>query len=170
MESRIAIIGYSGSGKSTLAQKLGDACQCEVLHLDCVHWLPGWKERDNAEQNRIVSDFLDEHTGWVIDGNYKSTCYDRRMDEATQILFLDFPVYICLYRAVKRYFMYRGKSRASMTEGCNEKIDAEFLWWILHGGRDKIRKERYRNVCEKYAEKTVVLRTPKAVRRFLENV
>lgn len=167
VEQRIAIIGYSGSGKSTLAQKLGDKYQCEVLHLDCVHWLPGWEERDSAGQNKIVSEFMDTHDSWVMDGNYKSTCYDRRMREATQIIFLDFPVHLCLYRAIKRYISYRGKSRESMTEGCDEKFDKEFFWWIVHEGRDRAHRQGYKNVCKEYAEKIVVLKNPKEVRRFL---
>lgn len=169
MEKRIAIIGYSGSGKSTLARQLGKKYQCEVLHLDCVHHLPGWKERDAAEKKKIVSEFMDAHDSWVIDGNYKSTCYGRRMAEASQIIFLDFPAYICLYRVIKRYFAYRGKSRESMAEGCKEKIDIEFLWWVLHEGRDKLRKRQYQKVCKKYVEKVVVLQNPKAVKRFWKN-
>ncbi|MDO4167574.1 MAG: DNA topology modulation protein [Eubacteriales bacterium] len=167
MTQRNVIIGYSGSGKSTLAQTLGEKYHCEVLHLDCVHWLPGWQERDHTEQNAMISNFLDTHESWVIDGNYRATCYERRMNEATQIIFLDFPRHICLYRAIKRYISYRGKSRESMTEGCMEKIDLEFLWWILHKGRDQKHKKRYQYVCEKYAKKTVVLKNPRAVKKFL---
>lgn len=168
MQQRTVIIGYSGSGKSTLAQKLGERYQCEVLYLDRVHWLPGWKERDDEEKKKIVSEFMDRRDYWVIDGNYKSLCCERRMSEATQIIFLNFPVLICLYRAVKRWLMYRGKSRESMTEGCNEKIDREFLWWILHEGRDKSHRVWYQKICEEYGEKVVMLRRPKEVRRFLE--
>ncbi|MFQ7701734.1 MAG: DNA topology modulation protein FlaR, partial [Christensenellaceae bacterium] len=40
---KIAVIGYSGSGKSTLANALGEYYGAEVLHLDCVHWLAGWR-------------------------------------------------------------------------------------------------------------------------------
>ena len=170
MGQRIIVIGYSGSGKSTLAKELGELYQCEVLHLDCVHWLSGWKERDKAEKDKIVSEFMDSHNEWVIDGNYKSTCYDRRMNEATQILFLDFPVCICLYRAVKRYFVYRGKSRESITEGCNEKIDREFLWWVLYEGRNKKHKEWYRSICREYVQKVLVLKNSKAVKQFWENL
>lgn len=118
MNQKIAIIGYSGSGKSTLAQQLGKQYSCEVLHLDRVFWLPGWRERDSSESNEIVSDFLDTHDSWIIDGNYKFICFDRRMNEADRIIFLDFPMHICLYRALKRYFSNRGKSRESITEGC----------------------------------------------------
>lgn len=35
---KIAIIGYSGSGKSTLARKLGNYYNCNVLHLDSIHF------------------------------------------------------------------------------------------------------------------------------------
>lgn len=76
------------------------------------------------------------------------------MEEATQIIFLDFPRHICLFRVVKRYFTYRGKSRESISNGCEEKIDREFLWWIIHEGRNKVHKERYHNVFQKSSSKT----------------
>lgn len=166
-ETKIAIIGYSGSGKSTLTKKLGQRYMCEVLHLDCVHWLPGWRERDRVEMNKHVAHFLDSHDSWVIDGNYSAACYERRMEEATQIIFLDFPRRICLFRVIKRYLTYRGKTRESITSGCEEKIDREFLWWIIHKGRNKEHKEKYCNVYKKYSGKMVVLKSPRAVRAFL---
>jgi Adenylate kinase and related kinases len=49
---KIAIIGYSGSGKSTLAAKLGKFYHAEVLHLDSVHFLPGWVERNAGLRKR----------------------------------------------------------------------------------------------------------------------
>ena len=55
---KTAIIGYSGSGKSTLAQYIGKRSGAKVLHLDCVHWLPGWKERRPEEEVPIVRDFM----------------------------------------------------------------------------------------------------------------
>lgn len=169
MQQKTVIIGYSGSGKSTLAQELGRRYQCEVLYMDRVHWLPGWKERDDEEKKKIVSEFMDRHDCWVIDGNYKSLDCERRMSEAIQIIFLNFPVLICLYRAVKRWTKYRGKSRESMTEGCNEKIDIEFLWWILHEGRDKSHRAWYQKICEDYGDKVIVLKRPKEVRRLLRS-
>ncbi len=93
---RIAIIGYSGSGKSTLAQRLGRKYRCKVLHLDCVHWLPGWKERDNSEEKAIIADFLNKNKNWVIDGNYSKNHYWRRLDKATDIIYMAFGRGICL--------------------------------------------------------------------------
>ena len=54
---KIAILGTSGSGKSTLAQTLGATYHAPVLHLDTVHFLPGWVERPLDEENAIVRRF-----------------------------------------------------------------------------------------------------------------
>lgn len=167
MKPKIVIIGYSGSGKSTLAQQLGKQHKCEVMHLDCVHWLPGWNERDKSEVIQIVSEFLDSHDSWIIDGNYSYACFERRLNEATQIIFLDFPIHICLYRVLKRYFSNRGKSRESMTEGCDEKIDWKFFWWIIHEGRKKSKKEWYKKIYEENRNKTIILKNPRMVQKFI---
>ena len=45
---KIAILGTSGSGKSTLAKRLGERYGLPVLHMDTVHFLPGWVERPFA--------------------------------------------------------------------------------------------------------------------------
>ncbi len=64
---KVAIIGYSGCGKSTLAKYIGKKCKVPVLHLDQVHWLPGWQERGQADSEGMVEKFLDENSSWVID-------------------------------------------------------------------------------------------------------
>ena len=154
---KIAVIGYSGSGKSTLAGRLGEALELPVLHLDTVHWLPGWKTRDMDERMAMVAGFLDKNSvqGWVIDGNYTKLSYERRMEEADRIIFLDYPALRCLVRAYKRYFKYKGKSRASMTMGCEEKIDLEFIKWILHDGRTRETKAKYERLAKRYPEKFI---------------
>lgn len=155
---KTAIIGYSGSGKSTLAKYLGKKYQIPVLHLDQVHWLPGWRERERLESAEIVGRFLDENESWIIDGNYSAMEYERRMAEADQIIFLKFNRFACLSRAFRRYFCNRGRTRKSMTEGCPEKMDLEFIWWILHEGRTGRQKKKYRTVQEKYGKKLTVIR------------
>lgn len=152
---RIAIIGYSGSGKSTLAWRLGSELDLSVLHLDTVHWLPGWRERAKQSERAIVRAFLDENAenGWVIDGNYSSLLHEERMAAADLIIFLDFPRRICLPRAWKRFRQNKGKTRASMTEGCDEKFDLEFVKWILIDGRNKKRRGEYERIARVYSEK-----------------
>ena len=68
---KIAVNGYSGSGKSTLASSLGELYQIPVLHLDTVHWLPGWEEKGEGQERSEVRAFMDRNASWVIDGNYR---------------------------------------------------------------------------------------------------
>jgi len=163
---KIAIIGYSGSGKSTLAKHLAAKHETDVLYLDTVHWLPGWNTRPREEKEKIVEDFLRDHSSWVIDGNYSKLFYDRRMEEADQIIFMAFNRFACLYRVHKRHKAYKGRSRESITEGCDEKMDLEFIKWILHGGRNKSNKERYKNTVHKYKAKTVIIKNQRQLDRF----
>ena len=165
---KIAIIGYSGSGKSTLAAFLGKHHQIPVLHLDTVQFLPGWKERDRAEACGMVAEFMHQNPAWVIDGNYKTFCYEERMAEADQIIFMNFNRFACLIRALRRYFTYRHKTRASMAEGCNEKFDLPFFWWIFYESRTAPYRKRYRRVLNQYPEKSVVLKNKRQLTQFME--
>jgi adenylate kinase family enzyme len=169
---KIAIIGYSGSGKSTLAAYLGQQYNIPVLHLDTVRFLPNWVERDKDEEAAIVKDFMDRNAegGWVIDGNYTSVHYDRRMAEADRILFLAFSRFACLYRATKRYRTWRGRRRPSAAEGCNEKLDRAFVKWILLDGRTKARRARYRQVAARYPEKFVRIKNQRALTAYMARV
>ena len=48
-----------------------------------------------------------------------------------------------------------------MAEGCNEKMDLNFILWILFFGRRKAIRERFRAVRDKYPDKTVILKNQK---------
>ncbi len=163
---KIAVIGYSGSGKSTLARKLGEKYGVDVLHLDAVHWLPGWQMRTREQKNAIVGKFMDTHDGWVIDGTYSKQHFDRRMSEADQIIFMNFNRFACLRRVIKRYRTYRGRTREDMGEGCNEKIDFDFVLWVLFKGRTRQVRERYRQVIKNYGDKVVVIKNQRQIDRF----
>ena len=86
--------------------------------------------------------------------------------EADKIIFMNFNRFTCLYRAFKRFFEYRGKSRESITAGCDEKIDFEFVKWILYKGRGKKRKEIYREVLKEYKGKVIVINNQKELNLY----
>lgn len=166
---KIAIIGYSGSGKSTLAKKLSKYYKAPVLFLDTVNFLPNWIERDRDEGRLIVCDFM-KNDSWVIDGNYSDFFQKERLEQADKIIFLNFPRRICIYRALKRYFRYKNTTREDMAKGCIEKIDLEFIWWILYEGRTKEIRNHYKQIEHDFKNKIVVLKKTKEVNLFLQKI
>ena len=167
---KIAIIGFSGSGKSTLAQKLSQHYGIPALYMDCVHWLPGWQEVDPKEQMRIVGEYLDTHNDWVIDGNYTGTHFDRRMEEADEIIFLCFNRFQCLWRVCKRYVAHKGVNRFSMTQGCDERINWDFIRWVLWEGRSRRKMDRYRSLQDRYAHKFTALRNQRQLDAYCRSL
>lgn len=167
---KVAILGYSGSGKSTLAKQLADYWQVPVLYLDTVQFLPGWAERSTEEGSAIVSDFLENNGGWVIDGNYRKFLQKERLEQADRIVILSFPRLLCFFRAWKRFLRNKNKTRESMATGCTEKMDREFMRWILWEGRTKKRRQSYQDVAARYPEKTIILKNPRQVAQFVSRI
>jgi adenylate kinase family enzyme len=163
---KIAIMGYSGSGKSTLAQRLGESYHIPVLYLDTVQFLPGWQNREATQAVEMVREFM-RQTSWVIDGNYSNFLQGERLAQADQIIYLAFNRFSCLWRAWRRYRCFRHTTRESMADGCTEKMDAEFVWWILYRGRTRQKQNYYRAILQHYAAKTVVLKNQRQLDAFI---
>lgn len=164
---KIAIIGYSGSGKSTLAERLAGEIGVAPFYLDRVYFMRGWTEREPEEARAIVRAEL-KKTDWVIDGNYLHLLRDERLRDADEIIFLNYPRFLCLVRAFRRYVKFRNQTRASAADGCIEKMDMEFIWWILHKGRTREVRRGYQSVILRYPDKTAVLRSDREMERYLQ--
>lgn len=168
---RIVIFGYSGCGKSTLARQLGEILDIEPTHMDALHWLPNWVESSVEYKTERLKPIL-KRDRWIVDGNYRRVLWKERLDGADTIIFLDFNRFLCLYRVIKRRIMYSGKTRPDMGEGCKEKIDFEFIKWVLWDGRKKRRKNyEIVNFLRNETDKAVyVFKHPKELELFLESV
>jgi len=165
---KIAIIGYSGSGKSTLAKRLAQELGIEPLYLDRVHFLPDWAEREPEAAREIVREEMAKPV-WVIDGNYRYLLREERLRDADEIIFLGYPRLICLMRALKRHRDFRGKTRESAADGCIERMNWEFAWWILFKGRTRASVRAYQDVVRRYPEKTAVIRNDRALQHYLDS-
>ena len=163
---KIAIIGYSGAGKSTLAKRLAQENGVEPLFLDRVHFLPNWAEREPEAAREIVRQ-EQEKPDWVIDGNYTFLAREERMRDADEIIFLNYPRLVCLMRALKRNRMFHGKTRESAADGCCERMNWEFAWWILPKGGTRAYVRSYRAIVQRYAQKTAVIRNDRALEQYL---
>jgi len=167
---KIAIIGHSGAGKSTVAAKLAQYYQLPLLYLDTVKFLPNWQERDDQLILQQVGEFLATNEQWVIDGNYFNIHGEQRFASADLIIYLDYSRPRCLYQAWQRYRQHLGSSRPSMTPGCEEKLDLEFLTWILFTGRSMQRMRKFRQLQRQYTTKVLTFHGPKALNQWLSNL
>jgi adenylate kinase family enzyme len=163
---RILILGNVGSGKSTLARALSAKLEIPILHLDTIFWKPGWVQASSEEFDAKLATFL-EHDGWVIDGNNSRTM-PLRFSLADAVIVLDLSLWISLYRVFKRNFEYRGRSRPDIAEGCIEKIDLEFLQWILrYPKRNRPKNLVLLEQARAVGKQAVLLRSSMEVTAFL---
>jgi adenylate kinase family enzyme len=162
---RIAIVGCSGAGKSTLARAVGERLQLPVVHMDSLFWKPGWTESDH-EEFRAKVEAAANAEAWVMDGGY-ITQSTRRFERAEAIVWLELPIWLCLVRAVRRWLLNFGRSRADLAPGCPERFDLAFYDYIWNWDR-RTRPRMVRALAE-FAPATPVisLRSNRAMRAFV---
>ena len=125
---KVLVIGSGGSGKSTFAKRMGQLLNIKVIHLDTHYWNPGWVETPKADWLKTVEELV-KRDSWIIDGNYSGTL-DLRLKACDTVIFLDRSRLTCLWRVLKRLFLYRNKARPDMTAGCPERFNLGFIHWI----------------------------------------
>ena len=163
---RILIIGPCGAGKSTLAADLGKRLSLPVFHMDKLNWQPGWVESSKDEINARL-DAIVKTDRWLIDGNYGGTL-PVRLARADTVIYLDYPISLCVARLFKRLWAYRGKTRPDMTEGCPERFDLGFLLYLLQWNAGP--RPRTEAQLQGYVGKIIRLRTPADTRRWVEGI
>jgi adenylate kinase family enzyme len=165
---KIMIIGSGGAGKSTLARQLGDLLSIEVIHLDAEFWQPHWTETPKSEWISRQKELIQKEQ-WIMDGNFGGTM-DVRIEAADTIIFLDIPVWVCLFRVVKRRIKYHGKTRPDMGKDCPERLHPEFLTWILAFRKTKrpILLQKLEQV--KSIKNVYHFTTRKEIKQFLEKI
>ena len=122
---RILVIGCPGSGKSTFSRELSQNLNLSLIHLDHLHWKPGWVEAEQEEFDRLLQTELEKEC-WIIDGNYMRT-FSHRIQYADTVIFLDFNRWICAWRVIKRWLFQEGYQAT----GCPQKVDLSFLKFVL---------------------------------------
>lgn len=159
---KIIIIGCPGSGKSTLALALHRKTGLPLCHLDMLYWNA---DKTTVEQGvfraRLAAVLAQE--AWIIDGNFSSTM-EWRLAACDTVIFLDYPVEVCLSGVRER----RGKPRADMPWIETEE-DAEFMAYVQSFRAEQ--RPAVMSLLEKYAEKTVIILKDRAeADAFLEQV
>lgn len=99
---RVVIIGRGASGKSTLARRLADITGLPVIEVDKIFWRPGLIATPR-EQWIVMQEKLVAGDRWIMDGDLGP--YDAaevRLRAADTIIFLDFSIVRCAWRAIRR--------------------------------------------------------------------
>ncbi|MDG4827694.1 hypothetical protein O7627_00045 [Solwaraspora sp. WMMD1047] len=99
---KVVILGRGGAGKSTLAARLGTALALPVIELDKHFWAPDLTPTPKNQwadiQHRLTSG-----RRWIIDGDLGPyDVLDVRLRAADTVIVLDFPLWRCAWRALRR--------------------------------------------------------------------
>ncbi len=100
-----------------------------VFHMDQLNWRPGWVESSKDEIREKLAGIVATDR-WLIDGTYGGTLTERLV-HADTVIYLDYPIHLCVARLIRRILKYRGRSRPDMTEGCPERFDLGFLIYLM---------------------------------------
>jgi adenylate kinase family enzyme len=150
---RVLILGPGASGKSTLAARLREIIGLPVIELDKIFWQPGFLPTPRDQwielQQRLV-----EEDYWIIDGDLgPSDAVKVRLRAADTIIFLDFSLVRCAWRALRR-----------------SRERADFWLWLLRYRRQS--RPILLEAIGKHASQADlhVLRNPEALKRFLAHI
>ena len=163
---RIIIIGCPGSGKSRLSKILAKKLNLPLIHLDKLYWKPNWQEVSKEEFNELLLNELQKPL-WILDGNFGRTL-ELRLKYADHVILMNYPTLTCILRVLKRVITNRGKTREDMTEGCNEKLDIEFLKYVKKF--KKIRLPQMMQVLNKSTVPVTQIKNDRELKRFINSL
>lgn len=162
---RVLIVGPCGAGKSTLAAQLGPALDLPLFHMDQLNWKPGWVESSKEEIREKLA-AITAQDRWLIDGTYGGTLAPR-LERANTVLYLDYPIRLCVARLLKRIWTHRGQSRPDMTEDCPERFDLGFLFYLLRWNSGP--KHRLEAALKGHEAKVIRFHDPIQLKRWLDS-
>ncbi len=147
---RIMIIGCPGSGKSTFARALREKTGLPLHYLDMMYWNPDRTTKPKEEFRAALRETV-ALPKWIIDGNYGSTL-ELRMEACDTVIFLDYPVEVCIAGVEER----RGKPRADMP-WVETEPDLEFIEFVRKYNEES--RPRVIELLRKYKDKNIIIFT-----------
>ena len=149
---KIMVIGCPGSGKSTFSRALHKITGIPLFHLDMLNWN---SDRTTVDKSVFLERLLNtiQKDEWIIDGNYGSTI-ELRLQSCDTVIFLDYPLDICLEGVNKR----KGKKRTDMPWIENEdEEDTEFIEFIVNYNSQS--RPKVMELLDKYSYKDIFIFT-----------
>ena len=150
---RVVIIGRGASGKSALAVELAEITGLPVIELDKIFWQSGLVATPRDKWMAIQQELV-ERDRWIMDGDLGPyDVVDVRLRAADTVIFLDFSLVRCAWRAIRR---------------SRERADS-WRWLIAYRRRSRLLLLK---AVAAYAGKADfrVFRNPRVLERFVERL
>lgn len=146
--NKIVVVGPSGAGKSTFSRKLSSKLNISLYHLDNIFW--------NSDKTHITKEEFDKKLeeilsldNYIIDGDYSRT-YEARFKNSDTIIFLNYPLDLCINGVSERI----GKKRLDIP-WVEDEFDPLFMQWIKNWFIET--KPILLNLLDKYRDtKTII--------------
>ncbi|MFT3742196.1 MAG: topology modulation protein [Gammaproteobacteria bacterium] len=124
---RILILGNGGAGKTWFAHQLRQKLNIKIIHLDALYWKEGWQHTSKEVWEKSLQNAM-EGQHWIMEGTQMRDL-ELRMIAADQIIFLDTPRSICLWRIFKKGLVRNTTTR--LPDGCPIRgISWRSLKWV----------------------------------------
>ena len=157
---KIIVIGCPGSGKSRFSKELNAKTDIPLFHLDMMYWNADKTIVEKSVFLKRLENVISEKE-WIIDGNYASTM-ELRLKACDTVIFLDYPIKVCLEGIQERC----GKMRSDMP-WIETEVDEEFIAFVK--SFNDTQRPHILELLEKYKNDrlVVILKSREEADRFI---
>lgn len=98
---KIAVFGKPGSGKSTLSKSLASATEIKLHALDSIVFKKNGDRVDREIYDEKHESILSSDS-WIIDGFGPVESFNKRLEIADTLIYIDLPYFTCYWLVTKR--------------------------------------------------------------------
>jgi adenylate kinase family enzyme len=150
-----------------MCRKLSQALNIPLFPIDRIQWKPGWVAAAHDEI-KTQHDIILAHEQWIIDGWGPWDLIEERFEVADTIIFVDHPLVVHYWWAIKRQLACIFVPRVDGPEGCPMLPVTWRLLKMIWKIHYHLRPRLLELVDRQRADKQVIhIKSPKELHSFL---
>ncbi len=115
---KIAVFGKPGSGKSILSKRLASATGIQLYALDSIEFKQNGERVERTIYNREHEKILSSDS-WIMDGFGPVDAFNKRLEAADTLIYIDLPYYVSYYLVTKRFLKGLFVKPEGWPDGCS---------------------------------------------------